>query len=312
MKATRVDSIRSYLTEIVRIPMLSPEQEIALGRKVQRFKSLLSIKEKLRVDLRRDPTRFEWAEKANCSLPTLEKDLAEGKKGKNHLVVANLRLVVSIAKKYQQRGLELLDLIQEGNTGLIVAASKFNPKKGCKFSTFAHWWIRQAIIRAIQNQSRTIRLPVHAFEKLNKIKKAYRELSINKGRTPKITEIAKYCAEKPETISSYLKAAQIPFSLDQERGEEKDLTLGDLLEDRSTSTLEFLLEKERGEKINYFLRSLPPQEQKILILHYGLNSEPKTFREIAEQLGGSQSGIIHKQTREISKLRSSFADASNF
>ena len=314
MKA-RNDIVHSYLTDISRIPLLSPEQEITLGRKVQKLRFLLSIKEKLKVDLRREPTRSEWAEKANCSMPILERDLAEGQEAKNQLVNANLRLVVSVAKKYQARGLELLDLIQEGNTGLIVAAAKFNPKKGCKFSTFAHWWIRQAIVRAIQNHSRTIRLPVYTYEKLNKIKKAYRELSINKGRTPTIAEIAKYCPEKPEAISSYLKAAQIPFSLDMELGEDEDLTLGDLLEDRSSSTLEFLLEREKAEQVNYFLRILPPQEQKILILRYGLNlnSEPKTFREIAEQLGVSQSGITYQQTKAIARLRSSFAsqNASN-
>ncbi len=308
------DSVCSYLTEIGRTPLLSSEQEIQLGRQVQRLKLLLSIKEKLKVYLHREPTRLEWAEKANCSLPTLERDLAQGKEAKEQLIIANLRLVVSVAKKYQDRGLELLDLIQEGNTGLIVAAEKFQPKRGCKFSTVAHWWIRQAIVRAIQNQSRTIRLPVYVTEKLNNIKKAYRELSINKGRTPTVAEIAKYCQEKPEAISSYLKAAQIPFSLEQELGEGEETTFGDFLEDRSISTLEFLLEKERGEKVNYFLRSLPPQEQKILILRYGLNSEPKTFRQIAEELGSSQSGIIYQQTRAIAKLRSTFAgqNASNF
>ena len=124
------DSVCSYLTEIGRTPLLSPEQEIQLGRKVQKLQFLLSIKKKLKVDLRREPTRWEWADKANCSLPTLERDLAQGKEAKNQLIIANLRLVVSIAKKYQQRGLELLDLIQEGNTGLIVAAGRFNPKKG--------------------------------------------------------------------------------------------------------------------------------------------------------------------------------------
>ena len=298
------DNVRSYLTEIGRTPLLSSEQEIALGRKVQKLQFLLSTKEKLKIDLRREPTMTEWAERANCSLPSLEKDLTVGKEAKNHLVVANLRLVVSVAKKYQQRGLELLDLVQEGNTGLIVAAGRFNPKKGCKFSTFAHWWIRQAIVRAIQNQSRSIRLPVYVTEKLNKIKKAYRELSILQGRTPTIAEIAEYSQENSEAINSYLQVAQIPFSLEQELGEDEDLTLSDYLEDRSISTLEFILEREKAEQVNYFLRSLPPQEQKILILRYGLNSEPKTFRQIAEELGGSQSGIIYQQTRAPSLILS--------
>ena len=207
------DDVRSYLIEIGRIPMLKPEQEIALGRKVQRSKSLVAIKEKLKVYLRREPTRLEWAKRANCSLPTLERDLAEGQKAKNHLVEANLRLVVSIAKKYQNRGLEFLDLIQEGNTGLIVAAGKFEPKKGCKFSTLAYWWIWQAIIRAIQFHSRTIRIPTHAYEILNKIKKARQKLSLEAGSTPKLTEIAEYLDEKPEVVRFYLEASRLPTSL---------------------------------------------------------------------------------------------------
>ncbi len=131
MKAT-LDSIRSYLTEISRTPLLSSEQEIVLGRKVQKLQSLLSIKERLKVDLRREPTRSEWAQQVNSSLPSLERDLTRGQEAKEQLIIANLRLVVSIAKKYQARGLELLDLIQEGNTGLIVAAERFDQKKGYK------------------------------------------------------------------------------------------------------------------------------------------------------------------------------------
>ncbi len=312
MKNQPQDSVRSYLAEIGRIPMLSPEQEIALGRKVQRFNSLLTIKEKLKINLRGEPTRSEWAEKANCSIPSLERDLAEGEKAKNQLVAANLRLVVSIAKKYQQRGLELFDLIQEGNTGLIVAAGKFEPKKGCKFSTVAHWWIRQAIVRAIQNQSRTIRLPIHVHEKLNKIKKAYRELSISQGRTPKITEIAKYCQKNADEIRFYLKAAQIPFSFALEPGKGEGLTLLARLEDKSPQPLELLLEKEKRARITELFQNLNQQEQKILVLYYGLNSEPQSCPEIATHFGVGGASISQKKNKAIAKLRSSFADASNF
>ena len=197
METALTDSVGNYLKEIGRIPMLTPEQEIVLGRKVQKLSSLLSIKEKLKVDLGRQPTRVEWAERANCSISRLGQDLAEGKDAKNRLVVANLRLVVSIAKKYQGKGLDFLELVQEGNRGLIVAADKFQPKKGCKFSTLAYWWIRQAIIRAIQNQSRTIRLPIGIHEKLHKIQKASQYLAQNPNVTPTIQKIAKYCQQTP-------------------------------------------------------------------------------------------------------------------
>ncbi len=308
MKATSTDSTRSYLSEIGRVPMLKPEQEITLGRKVQKLKSLLSIKEKLRIDLRREPTRREWAEKANCSIPTLERDCAEGQEAKNQLVNANLRLVVSIAKKYQNRGLEFLDLIQEGNTGLIVAAGKFEPKKGCKFSTVAYWWIRQAIVRAIQDHSRTIRIPVHAYEILNKIKKARQKLSIEKGRTPKVSEIAEYLYEKPEIVRFYLEASRLPTSLDRTVGQDEDSPLGQFLEDESAQPLELLLENEAPERMAELFRDLKPQERKVLVLRYGLNSEPQSHQKIATQLGVSKQAIGQKEKKAIAKLKESWKD----
>ena len=302
------DSVCSYLTEIGRVPLLTSEQEIQLGRKVQKLQFLLSIKKKLSVCLRREPTRWEWAEKVNCSLPTLERDLAQGKEAKNQLVIANLRLVVSIAKKYQQRGLELLDLIQEGNTGLIVAAEKFQPKRGCKFSTVAHWWIRQAIVRAIQNQSRTIRIPAHAYEKINEIKKTNQQLSIKKGRTPTVAEIAKYLHEKPEDVRFYLKATQLPSSLEQKRGEDEDLTLGNLLVDKSAKPFELLLEKEQPKRIAELFKDLKPQERKVLILYYGLSTEPQSHQKIATQFGVSRQAIGKKKDKAIAKLKESWKD----
>lgn len=302
------DNVRSYLNEIGRIPMLTAEQEITLGRKVQKLKSLLSSQEKLKVDLSCEPTREEWAEKAHSSVPTLDKDLIEGQKAKNQLVAANLRLVVSIAKKYQHRGLEFLDLIQEGNTGLILAAGNFNPKQGCKFSTFAHWWIRQAISRAIQNRSRTIRLPIHVHEKLNKIKKAHRELSISKGKTPRVSEIAQYLGKNPDDIRFYLKAAQIPFSFERELGEERDFTLGNLLKDKSPQPFELLLENEKPKRLSELFKDLNPQERKILVLYYGLNSEPQSYQKIATQFGLSRGRIRQKKTKAISKLKETWKE----
>ena len=308
MKATQKDSIRSYLAEISRVPLLSSEQEIQLGRKIQKLQFLLSSEEKLKVELRREPSKSEWSEKANCSIFTLERDLAVGKKAKEQLVIANLRLVVSIAKKYQHRGLELLDLVQEGNTGLILAAEKFQPQRGCKFSTVAYWWIRQAIVRAIQFHSRTIRLPTHAYEILNKIKKATQKLSSEKGRTPNLTEIAEYLDENPEIVRFYLKAARLPTSLDRTVGEDEDSNLGQFLEDKSAQPLELLLKNEAPERMAELFRDLKPQERKVLVLRYGLNSEPQSHQKIATQLGVSKQAIGQKEKKAIAKLQKTWKD----
>ena len=312
MKATS-DNVRSYFVQIGRIPMLTPEEEIVLGRKIQKLRSLVSIKDELRRELHREPTRVEWAERANCSMPILERDITHGEKAKSQLVEANLRLVVSIAKKYQQRGVELLDLIQEGNAGLIVAAGKFEPKKGCKFSTLAYWWIRQAIIRFIQFHSRTIRLPAHAHEILNKIKKATQKLSLEKGKTPKLTEIAEYLGEEPEVIRFYLEASRLPTSIDRIVGEDEYSTLGQFLEDKSPRPLELLLENEEPERMAELFQDLTHQERKVLVLRYGLNAEPQTYNKIGSQFGLSRERIRRQEKEAIAKLRSSFAgrNASN-
>lgn len=266
-----VDMVRTYLHEIGRVPLLTHEQEIIYGKQVQQMMLLLDQKASIVKDLDRDISDEEWAKHAEISEEKLQDILHVGRRAKKKMLEANLRLVVAIAKKYQKRNLEFLDLIQEGTLGLERGVEKFDPMRGYKFSTYAYWWIRQAITRAIAQQARTIRLPIHITEKLNKIKKTQRELTQKLGRGPTPAEIADSLGLEPEQIRDYLVMSRQPISLDMRVGDNQDTELQDLLEDEAASPEKYATHQLLKQDLRNLMSQLTAQQREVLNLRFGLN-----------------------------------------
>ena len=298
------DSIRLYLQEIGRIRLLRADEEIELARKIADLLELERMREKLLNELDREPNDLEWAEVAAMPLNQFRHRLFLGRRAKDKMVQSNLRLVVSIAKKYMNRGLSFQDLIQEGSLGLIRAAEKFDHEKGYKFSTYATWWIRQAITRAIADQSRTIRLPVHLYETISRIKKTTKLLSQEMGRKPTEEEIATRMEMTIEKLRFIAKSAQLPISLETPIGKEEDSRLGDFIEADGEMPEDQVSKTLLREDLEGVLDTLSPRERDVLRLRYGLDDgRMKTLEEIGQIFNVTRERIRQIEAKALRKLR---------
>jgi len=299
-----VDLVRSYLRDIGRVPLLSHEQEITLGRQVQELMSLELLESELKAEKGQKPSLEDWAVSAGISPLQLKKKLKSGQRAKERMVAANLRLVVSVAKKYTKRNMELLDLIQEGTIGLVRGVEKFDPTRGYKFSTYAYWWIRQGITRAISEKSRTIRLPIHITEMLNKLKKGQRELSQEMARTPTLTELAKFIEIPEEDVKELMCSARQPMSLQMSMGDSEETVLLDLLAgDDELPSEQIESECMKGD-LEILLKQLPELQSQVLRMRYGLTGEdPMTLTGIGRILGISRDRVRNLQRDGLKGLR---------
>jgi RNA polymerase nonessential primary-like sigma factor len=298
------DMVRTYLHEIGRVPMLTHEQEIIYGKQVQQMMKLLETRETLVKKLGAEVSDRDLA--AHLELPEAELKalLLRGRRAKQKMIEANLRLVVSIAKKYQKRNLEFLDLIQEGSMGLERGVEKYDPMRGYKFSTYAYWWIRQAITRAIAQQSRTIRLPIHITEKLNKIKRVQRELTQELGRSPNVSEIAGQLDLEPSEIRDYLTLSRTPISLDMRVGDNQDTELMDLLEDGSVSPETYTTQNLLRQDLRNMLADLTPQQREVLLLRYGLEDGiERSLAKVGDCLNLSRERVRQLERQALDYLR---------
>ncbi|MFN4067478.1 MAG: RNA polymerase sigma factor, RpoD/SigA family [Thermosynechococcus sp.] len=338
------DLVRQYLQEIGRVPLLTPSEELHLAQQVQQYQALLTVRDQAddpqikryvaavterdrqQHQLGRRLTPAEWASLLNMSVTELQMCLQaglqawakaanvplaelqhierQGQRAKTQLLQANLRLVVNIAKKYQHRGVEFLDLIQEGSLGLERAVEKFDPTKGFRFSTYAYWWIRQSVNRAVASQSRTIRLPIHMVEKLNKIKRAQRRLAAQQGAMPSLADIAQELNLEVSQVREVLMAVPKSVALEQRVGSDQETELQELIESTAPTPNEVIMRESLRTTLKQLLSDLSPRERQVMELRYGLGEQPALeMAEIAALLGLSRERIRQIEHRALQKLR---------
>jgi len=298
------DSVKSYLRDIGRVPLLSHEQEITLGRQVQDLMSIEHSQKELIDKNGVKPNMDELAEAVGITRSLLKRKLRLGERAKERMVAANLRLVVSVAKKYTKRNMELLDLIQEGTIGLVRGVEKFDPARGYKFSTYAYWWIRQGITRAIAEKSRSIRLPIHITELLNKLKKGQRDLSQQLARTPSMNEIAEYVEIPVAEVKDLMSKAGQPLSLETKIGERDHGVLLDILASNEDLPQQQIENDCMKGDLELLLEKLPEMQHRVLRMRYGIDgAEPMSLTGIGRILGISRDRVRNLERNGLRGLR---------
>ena len=295
------DSVRAYLRDIGRIPLLEHDEEILLGRQVQRLMEIKGTEAELET-----ADKHQLADNLGITIKELKREIRAGEKAKDKMVTANLRLVVSVAKKYTKRNMELLDIIQEGTIGLVRGVEKFDPGRGYKFSTYAYWWIRQGITRAIAEKSRAIRLPIHVTENLNKLKKAQRELSQINGYMPNVFQLSDHLGLTVDEIKDLMCKARQPTSLEIKIGENRDTALIDLLEDETQLPDTLLDQQFIKEDIRELITELPEMQAAVISMRYGIGDEmlePMSMTAIGQVLNMSRDRVRTLEHKALKALR---------
>ena len=305
-KTENDDAVGAFFKEMARYPLLKPEEEVELARRVRFLEEVKELQAALELELGAHPSKVQVASQLEMTEKQLDSRLYQGRVAKRKMIRSNLRLVVSIAKRYLNRGVPFLDLIQEGAMGLNRASEKFDPDKGYKFSTYAYWWIRQAITRAIANDARTIRLPIHIVEKLNKLKKAQRELKQKLSRNPSEAEMAESLEITVHQLRQLQQLRRQALSLNHRVGKEEDTELMDLLEDEDNQSPEAKMNENmmRQEIWEVLGDVLTPREKDVISLRYGLtSSEPCTLEEVGNMFNLSRERVRQIQSKAMRKLR---------